>query len=75
MSGKFYEVEGAVFRKQSGQPMEIMNQTSGKFTVYKGDSLRVMEKSNPMSLEQAREYMDVQPVLENDDDDSSVQKQ
>jgi hypothetical protein len=75
MSDKFYEVEGAVFRKRSGQPMEIMNQTSGKFGVYKGDSLRVMEKSNVLTLEQAREYMDVQPVLENDDNDSAAEKQ
>ena len=73
MSGKFYEVEGAVFRKRSGMPMEVMDQKTGRFESYKGDSLRVLEKCHPMTVDEVRPYMDVAPVLD-EDEDSAVQK-
>jgi hypothetical protein len=73
MKQEFFEVEGAVFRKRSKLPLEIMDQKSGKFSSYSGDVFRVYDKSNPMSLEEVRPYMDVQPVL--DDDEPSAEKQ
>lgn len=70
---KFYEVEGAVFRKRSGLPLEIMDQKSGKFGAYSGDKLRVYEKSHPLSLDQVRDYMDVEPDLSDEDTPSEKQ--
>ncbi len=67
MSEKFYEREGAVFRKLEGQPLEIFGQHSGKFSPYTGDVNRVMGGgpyggADLVTLEQAREFMDVAPV-------------
>lgn len=69
-SSKFYEVEGAVFRKRPGVPMELFDQKSGEFEPYAGDESRVYGQSNPMSLEEVRPYMDVEPVLEEDGDEA-----
>ena len=60
-SEKFYEVEGAVFRKRPGVPLEIFGQESGVFAPYKGDATRVFRLSNSMSLEEVRPYMEVEP--------------
>ena len=41
MNEKFYEREGAVFRKREDHPLEIFGQQSGKFFPYTGDAYRV----------------------------------
>lgn len=64
MDAKYYEVEGAVFRQQSGVPLELFNQKSGEFRPYKGDATRVFGQSNPMTLDEVRAYMDVEPADE-----------
>lgn len=67
MNEKFYEREGAVFRKREGQSLEIYGQHSGKFSQYTGDANRVIGGgsyggADVVTLEQAREFMDVAPV-------------
>lgn len=64
MDAKYYEVEGAVFRQRKGVPIEIFSQKSGEWKPYKGDASRVYGQSNPMSLDDVRPYMDVEPKLE-----------
>lgn len=65
MNIEYFEVEGAVFRKRSGVALERFNQKSGEWIPYSGDASRVYRLSNPMSLEEARPFMDVEPK-END---------
>lgn len=60
---QFFEVEGAVFRERGGK-MEVFLQDSGAFKPYQGDADRVRRLSNPMSLEEVRPYMDVEPKLD-----------
>lgn len=67
MNEKFYEREGAVFRKREDHPLEIFGQQSGKFFPYTGDAYRVTHGgpyggADVVTLEQAREFMDVEPV-------------
>lgn len=59
---QYFEVEGAVFRLQAGQDMEVFLNSSGKWAPYQGDAGRVLRMSNPMSLEEVRPYMDRDPV-------------
>lgn len=59
---KFYEVEGAVFRKRPAVPMEIFHQKKGTWGRYSGDPSRVYRMSNDMSLDEVRPYMDVEPL-------------
>lgn len=66
MKAEYFEVEGAVFRKRSGVPLELFDQSNGKYRNYKGDPSRVYHLSNAMSLEEVRPYMDVEPQEEND---------
>jgi len=61
---QYFEVEGAVFRLQDGQGMEVFLNSSGKWDPYQGDADRVLRMSNPMSLEEVRPYMDREPVDE-----------
>jgi hypothetical protein len=61
MDARYFEVEGAVFRKRDGVPMEVFGQKSGEWSPYKGDESRVYRLSNPMSAEEVRPYMDVEP--------------
>lgn len=61
---QYFEVEGAVFRQQAGQDMEVFLNSSGKWGPYQGDANRVLRMSNPMSLEEVRPYMDRDPVDE-----------
>ena len=67
MSEVFYEREQAVFRKREGQPLELFSNGDGKFYPYTGDANRVMSAgpyggADVVTLEQAREFMDVAPV-------------
>lgn len=59
---RFYEVECAVFRERGGK-MEVFLQDSGEFKPYEGDADRVRRLSNPMTLDEVRPYMDVEPKL------------
>lgn len=61
MSIKYYEVEGAVFRERPGADMEVFVNQTGEWEPYEGDEGRVLRMSNPMSLEEVRPYMDVEP--------------
>lgn len=64
MSGdRFFEVEGAVFRERGGK-LELFMQDTGNWSPYTGDAARVYRMSNPMSLEEVRPYMDVEPQAE-----------
>ena len=56
MSGKYYEVEGAVFRDESGN-LEVFSDRTGKWKTYEGDADRVYRLSNPMTLEEVQPYM------------------
>lgn len=58
---KYYEVECAVFRQAPGMPLEIMSQKTGDWTPYQGDITRIYRNSHPLSLEEVRPYMDVDP--------------
>lgn len=64
---EYFEVEGAVFRKRSGIALEIFDQKSGAWDEYQGDVFRIYRNSNPMSLEEVRPYMDVEPKQEKGD--------
>lgn len=57
MTTRYYEVEGAVFRQQQSQPMEIYYGRD-QWKPYKGDEFRVTRMSNPMSLDEVKPYMD-----------------
>ncbi|MDO3518145.1 hypothetical protein [Ralstonia pseudosolanacearum] len=58
---EYFEVEGAVFRKRTGVPLELFDQKTGTYEPYTGDVFRIYRQSNPMSLEEVRPYMDVAP--------------
>lgn len=60
---RFFEVDCAVFRERGGK-MEVFLQDSGEFKPYDGDADRVRRLSNPMTLEEVRPYMDVEPKLD-----------
>lgn len=62
LSVDYFEVEGAVFRKRSGEALEIFNQKYGSYEEYKGDRHRIYMKSNPMTFDEIRPYMDVEPI-------------
>lgn len=64
MKVEYFEVEGAVFRKRSGEALSVFNQKSGGWSAYSGDASRVYRQSNPMSLEEVRPHMDVEPQPE-----------
>lgn len=61
---QYFEVEGAVFRQQEGQDMEVFLNRSGQWSPYQGDAGRVLRMSHPMSMEEVRPYMDRDPVDE-----------
>lgn len=61
MTTKYYEVECAVFRQEEGKLLEIMDQKTGEWRKYTGDIFRVFRNSNPMTLDEVRPYMDVDP--------------
>lgn len=58
---KYYEVECAVFRQKPGAELEVFVNQTGNWKRYEGDVTRVFRLSNPMSLEEVRPYMDVEP--------------
>ncbi len=61
---KYYEVEGAVFRKPAEKPMEVYFDGQG-WTKYKGDDSRIYRMSHVLTLEEVKPYMDVpRPVAE-----------
>lgn len=64
MNVEYFEVEGAVFRKRTGVALELFNQKTGAWEAYTGDVFRIYRNSNPMSLDDVRPYMDVEPKLE-----------
>lgn len=66
MAAKFYEVEGAVFRKRPAVPLELFHQKKGTWGRYTGDVSRIYRQSNEMSLDEVRPYMDVEPKKEDD---------
>lgn len=64
MNEKYYEVEGAVFRKKPDERMEIYSAKAGDFKPYEGDALNVYERSHPMTLEEVKPYMTAPAMME-----------
>lgn len=56
----YYVVDGAVFRKLPGRPLDLFDQTTGRFDSYKGDA-SLIKLGMPMDIAQARLHMQVEP--------------
>lgn len=54
---KYYEVEGAVFRKLPGKKLEIYD-GAGEYSDYTGDQSRIYRQSNVMTLDEVKPYME-----------------
>jgi hypothetical protein len=54
---KYYEVEGAVMRKDAGKRMELYC-GAGKWEQYTGDESRIYNQSNVLTIEEVKPYMD-----------------
>ena len=62
---KYYEIEGAVFRQDTG-PLEVYRDARGDkpgyWEKYSGDAHRVKMGSNELSLAEVGPYMGVKPA-------------